>query len=75
VYTAISRRASLAARMRRGALPPGRAAVVRGVRVCLPADGVVEGSAVVIEQGRVRAGALRLEGVDGRWRATAVEIG
>jgi hypothetical protein len=75
VYNAISRRASLAARMRRGAVPPGRAAVVRAVRVCLPADGIVEGSAVVIEQGRVRAVALRLEGLDGRWRATAVEIG
>lgn len=75
VYTAICRRAALAARMRRDAAPTGRHAVVRGVRVCEPADGVVEGSAVVVEQDRVRAVALRLEGMDGRWRATAVEVG
>jgi Family of unknown function (DUF6459) len=75
VYSAVSRRAALAARMRRGAAPSARHAVVRAVRVCEPADGVVEGSAVVVEQGRVRAVALRLEGMDGRWRATAVEVG
>lgn len=75
VYAAISRRAALATRMRRDAQPTGRLAVVRGVRVCEPADGIVEGSAVVIDQGRVRAVALRLEGMDGRWRATAVEVG
>lgn len=75
VYAAISRRASLAARMRRDSVPSGRQAVVRGVRVCEPADGIVEGSAVVVESGRVRAVALRLEGMDGRWRATAVEVG
>jgi len=75
VYNAISRRAALATRMRRGALPSSRAAIVRGVRVCLPADGIVEGSAVVIEQNRVRAVAVRLEGMDGRWRCTALQIG
>ena len=71
----ISRRAALAGRMRRGTLPPGRQAVVRCVRVCEPADGGVEGCAVVVVHGRVRAVAVRLEGMDGRWRATAVEVG
>lgn len=75
VYAAVSRRAALGTRMRRGAAPTARHAVVRGVRVCEPTDGVVEGSAVVVEHDRVRAVAVRLEGMDGRWRATAVEVG
>ena len=54
---------------------PERRAVVRTVRVCLPADGVVEASAVVVARGRVQAVALRLEGIDGRWRMTALELG
>ena len=76
VHAALSRRTALAARMRQsGAVPSSRAAVVRGVRVCVPADGVAEASAVVIEADRVRAVAIRLEGLDGRWRATALEVG
>lgn len=74
VHAAVTRRAALAARMGRED-GPGRPAVVRRVRVCEPADGVVEASAVVVVQGRVRAVAVRLEGLDGRWRATAVEMG
>jgi hypothetical protein len=54
---------------------PGRRAVVRTVRVCQPADGVAEASAVVVARGRVQAVALRLEGLDGRWRMTALELG
>ena len=46
---------------------------VRSVRVCEPADGVAEVSAVVNQGGRVRAVAVRLEGTDGRWRCTALE--
>jgi hypothetical protein len=49
--------------------------MVRSVRVCLPADGVAEASAVVVSRGRVLAVALRLEGLDGRWRMTALEVG
>lgn len=76
VHAALSRRTALAARLRQnGAVPSTRAAVVRGVRVCLPADGVAEASAVVIDADRVRAVAVRLEGLDGRWRATALEVG
>ncbi len=75
VHAAVTRRAVLAARMRRGATPTIRASVVRAVRVCLPADGVVEGSAVIVDGDRVRAVAIRLEGLDGRWRATALEVG
>ncbi|WP_265447674.1 Rv3235 family protein [Flexivirga meconopsidis] len=59
---------------RRGAHPiaPPR---VRKVHVCEPDDGVAEASIVVHHQGRVRALALRLVGVDGRWMVTAMELG
>lgn len=83
VYAALQRRAALAARLRRPAAAgptrqepgPVRRAVVRSVRTTEPAPGVVEASAVVVDRGRVRAVALRLEGLDGRWRTTALEMG
>jgi hypothetical protein len=71
VYAGLQRRSALAA-----ARPlPGRRALVRSVRICQPADGVVEACAVVVARGRVQAVALRLEGLDGRWRMTALELG
>lgn len=48
---------------------------VSSVRVCQPVDGVAELSAVVRGQHRVQAVAVRLEGRDGRWQATAIETG
>ena len=81
VHEGLVRRAALAARLRRpragsrGPARAGRPAVVRRVRVCRPAEGVVEASAVVVDGERVRAVAMRLEGWDRRWRATAVEVG
>lgn len=45
---------------------------VMSVRITLPADGVVEASAVVRNARRGRALAIRLEGLDGRWRCTAL---
>ncbi len=71
VYAGLQRRSALAAARPR----PGRRAVVRSVRICQPADGVVEACAVVVARGRVQAVALRLEGLDGRWRMTALELG
>ncbi len=68
-------------RAQRSPLPrPGtrealRRPVVRTVRVCEPADGVAEVSAVITGARRVQALAVRLEGHDGRWRATALECG
>ncbi len=59
-------------RARAGQPAPGRV-WVRSVRVCEPADGVAEVSAVVHDGGRIRALAMRLEGADGRWRCTALE--
>jgi len=47
---------------------------ILSARYSCPVDGVVE--AVVIVQGpaRTRAVALRLEGMDGRWRATSLAL-
>ena len=47
---------------------------IGSVIVCEPRDGVVEASVVVRGRARVRAVALRLEGLDSRWRATAVHV-
>ncbi len=45
------------------------------VRVCEPADGVAEISVVFRRAERVRALAFRIQGVDGRWRVTALQTG
>jgi len=50
-------------------------AQLMSVRVCQPADGVAEISATIRSGARVRAIAFRMEGVDGRWRVTALDIG
>lgn len=75
VYNSLARRAALSARLGHHPAGAGRRAVVRRVHICAPADGVAEASAVVVDRGRVRAVAVRLEGLDGRWRATALEVG
>ncbi|MGN6754250.1 MAG: Rv3235 family protein [Intrasporangium sp.] len=73
IYSGIARRALVAAR--RQPTGPRRPAIVRRVRVCEPADGIVEACAVVVAHGRVRALALRLEGLDGRWLVTQLSVG
>ncbi len=45
------------------------------VRVCEPADGVAEISVAFRRGERVRAIAFRIQGVDGRWRVTALQTG
>jgi hypothetical protein len=63
----------------RRALPPGAGlparAAVRSVHVTEPADGVAEVAATVTRGRRTTAVALRLEGLDGRWQCTALELG
>jgi hypothetical protein len=49
--------------------------LVGPVHVCEPVDGVAEISAVAHRGGRAHAVAARLEGIDGRWRCTALQIG
>ncbi len=51
--------------------PPG---IVRSVHVCRPHDDAAEVSVVVGVGARVRAVALRLEGVGNRWRCTRLAI-
>lgn len=57
-----------------GAIAPTRG-VVRSVHVTEPADGVAEVTALVRRGLRCTAVALRLEGMDGRWQCTALELG
>lgn len=73
VYTALQRRARLAARMR----PSGvraRAVRVRRVHRCHIRPGVWEASVVLQDGGRVRAAAIRIEAHRGHWRATAIQM-
>jgi len=71
VYSAVARRNAVSGRRAIVA----RRAVVRRVRTCEPADGVVEACAVVVDNGRVRALAMRLTGVDGRWVVSELQVG
>lgn len=72
VHERVTRRGQLA--RRRGGRRHGPP-VVRALLACHPVDGVCEISAVVRTQGRIRALALRMSGVDGRWLVTAFELG
>lgn len=69
-------RANLSARARsaRQVAPARPVYSITAVRLCEPADGVVEASAVVTMPTRTRAVAIRLEGRDGRWRATSLAL-
>ena len=49
-------------------------AVVRSVTVSEPADGVAEVAAIVRRGPRCTALALRMEGLDGRWQCTELEL-
>jgi hypothetical protein len=71
VYSVVARRSAVSARRTVVARP----AIVRRVRICEPADGVVEACAVVVDNGRVRAPAMRLTGVDRRWVVSALQVG
>ncbi len=78
VYDSICTRAERRSRMMGEPrdIAPGRLAeVVRSVHVNEPADGIAEVCAIVQQGPRCRAVALRLEGIDGRWQCTALQIG
>jgi hypothetical protein len=74
VYDGIQNRAIRAMHERRGPTPRRLAEVVRSVHVSEPVDGVAEVCAIVQQGPRCRAIALRLEGADGRWRCTALQL-
>ena len=71
VYSVVARRHAVSSR---GAVV-ARRALVRRVRICEPVDGVVEACAVVVDNGRVRALAMGLTGVDRRWVVSELQIG
>ena len=70
VYTALS-----AGRRPRWCDGSSSPLLVGRVHVNEPVDGVAEISAVARRDGRAHAVAARLEGIDGRWRCTALQIG
>jgi hypothetical protein len=51
-----------------------RLRIVRAVRVCTVAPGIVETSAVLVGTDRAQAIAIRLEATADRWLATAIEM-
>lgn len=76
VYADLQRRVLLTVAPTAGQRRPGSgAAAVRRVHVDEPGTGVAEVAAVVRSGPRCRALALRLEGVNGRWVCTALELG
>ena len=76
VNAVVARRSALAARrVSEGRAPRTRQRVrVRRVRICEPAEGVIEAAVVVQHGPRVRAVALRLVGLDGKWRVSALDV-
>lgn len=76
VYRHLLKRVVLSSRARqaKGAQAVRPVFAIGSVIVCEPRDGIVEATVVVRGRARVRAVALRLEGLDRRWRATAIHV-
>lgn len=76
VYRHLLKRVVLSARARQvKGLRATRPTFTLGpTRVCRPRDGVVEAVVLVHSRARSRAVAIRLEGLDRRWRATAIHV-
>lgn len=75
-YRKLVTRANLAARARSARGMPAKRPVhaILSVHESSPADGIVEAVVVVRGPARTRALAVRLEGMDGRWRATSLAL-
>lgn len=76
VYRHLLKRVVLSARARQasGRSVTRPAFTIGSTTQCTPRDGVVESVVVVHGRARSRAVALRLEGLDNRWRATAINV-
>lgn len=76
VYAHLLKRVVLAARSRaaRGAVATRPTFSIGRVVLFEPRDGAVEAVVMVHSRARSRAVALRLEGFDNRWRATAIHV-
>lgn len=75
-YRNLVTRANLSARARsaRGVVPARPTFEIRSLRITEPVDSVIESVVVVAGPGRTRAVAVRLEGLDRRWRVTSLAI-
>jgi len=76
VYATLLKRVVISAQARQAARRPAASSVftLGTVSLCEPRDGVVEAVVVVRGRARTRAVAIRLEGLDRRWRATAIHV-
>jgi len=76
VYRHLLKRTVLSARARqvKGQAAARPAFAIGSVIECEPRDGIVEAVVIVRGRARTRAVALRLEGLDRRWRATAIHV-
>jgi hypothetical protein len=76
VYRNLLKRVVLSARARqaRGQAATRPSFSIGSTSVCEPRDGVIEAVVIVRGRARTRAVALRLEGLDSRWRATAINV-
>ena len=75
-YRNLVTRANLSARARsaRGVSPARPTFEIRSIRATEPVDGIVEAVIVVAGPVRTRAVAVRLEGLDRRWRAASLAV-
>jgi hypothetical protein len=75
-YRRLVTRANLATRARsaRGIAATRPKHAITSVHCTSPADGVVEAVVIVSAPARTRAVALRLEGMDSRWRCTSLAL-
>ncbi|MCU1470277.1 MAG: 3-hydroxyacyl-CoA dehydrogenase [Glaciihabitans sp.] len=76
VYRHLLKRVVLSTRARRarGQNASRPSFSIGSTTVCEPRDGVVEAVIIVRGRARTRAVAIRLEGLDSRWRATAINV-
>jgi hypothetical protein len=76
VYRHLLKRVLISQRARhaKGLVPTRPSFTMGSTTVCEPRDGVVEAVVIVHNRARTRAVALRLEGLDHRWRATAINV-
>lgn len=76
VYRHLLKRVVLSARARqaKGRVPVRPSFSIGSTSIFEPRDGVIEAVVIVRGRARVRAVALRLEGLDSRWRATAINV-
>ncbi len=75
-YSRLVLRANLAARARSARSQTAKQPIyhLRRLISSSPADGIVEATAIVTMPVRTRAVAMRLEGIDGRWRASSLTV-